>query len=342
MCIKKQILLVLVALLAVASSASGQLNGENLKGDSGLNSGTQAPPGTYLTNLSYFYGSNKIKLPSGNAVAIGGDGLNLFANVTVISRVTKKKFLGANYGVMLAIPALSTQLELPRLSTNDSSFGISDLYVVPLQLGWNKKKADYVASFGFFAPTGRYHSGADNNTGLGMWSYEISGGTTIYPDKKKSWNISTLAAYEMHGKKRGIDVKVGDILTLEGGVGKTFLKRAANLGAVYYAQWKVTADSGSDLSPLLQRFGVSNAKNKAFAFGPEFSLVVPKLEGQFNVRALKEFGNSTATQGYAVVASFTFFVDRPFKELNRKKPEPAPPTTQPSSGSTSLLGADNR
>ena len=317
---KKQILLLLMMLLPGVGSASAQLNGENLKGDSGLTSGSQAPPGTYITNISYFYGSNEIKLPGGNAVALGGDGLNLYANITAINWVTKKKFLGANYGVMFAAPALNTQLELPRLNTDDATFGISDLYVVPLQLGWHKKKADYVASFGFFAPTGRFNPGANNNTGLGMWSYEISGGTTIYPDKRKSWNISTLAAYEMHGKKQGIDVKVGDILTLEGGVGKTFLKGAANLGAVYYAQWKVTADSGADLSPLLQRFGVSNAKNRAYAFGPEISLVVPKLVGQFNVRALKEFGNRTATQGYAVVASFTFFVDRPFKEMNKQKP----------------------
>ena len=313
-----------------------------MKGDTGLSAGTQAPPGTYITNLSYFYGSNKIKLPSGNTATIGGDGLNLFTNLTVISRVTKKKFLGANYGVMLAIPALNTQLELPRLNTNDSSFGLSDLYVMPLQLGWRKKKADYIASFAFVAPTGRFNPGADNNTGLGMWSYEIAGGTTFYPDKKRSWNISTLAAYEMHQKKQGIDIKVGDILTLEGGVGKTFLKGGANVGAVYYAQWKVTADSGSDLSPLLTRFGLSNIKNRAFAIGPELSLIVPKLEGQFNVRALKEFGNRTATQGYAVVASFTFFVDRPFKELNRKKPEPVQPTTQPSSGSTTSLSVDNR
>jgi len=51
---KKQSLLVLLALLAVTTSASGQLNGENLKGDNGLKSGSQAPSGTYITNLNFF------------------------------------------------------------------------------------------------------------------------------------------------------------------------------------------------------------------------------------------------------------------------------------------------
>jgi hypothetical protein len=46
-------------------------------------------------------------------------------------------------------------------------------------------------------------------------------------------------------------LKVGDILTLEGGTGKSFLKkvegtplsRITTVGLAYYAQFKVTADS---------------------------------------------------------------------------------------------------
>jgi hypothetical protein len=306
------ILLALLVSFAVAGSASGQLNGENIKGDVGLKSGSQPPPGTYFTNLSYFYGADEIKLPGGRSVGSADGGLNVYANLSVISRVTKKKFLGANYGVQFAVPLLNTQLELLRLNRGSGGGGASDLYVMPLWLGWNRKRAEYVASYAFFAPTGRFTPGGDNS-GLGMWSHEIAGGTTVYLNKKKSWHVSALASYEIHQKKQGTDVRVGDLLTIEGGVGKTALKGGLNIGAAYYAQWKVTADSGSDLSPLLQRFGVENAKNRAFGLGPEINLVVPKLEGQFNVRALKEFGNRTATQGYGVVASFTFFVDRPFR-----------------------------
>ena len=314
---KKRVLLVLLVLLVVAGSARGQLNGDNIKGDNGLKSGSQPPPGTYLTNLSYIYKSDELKLPRGSTVDFAGN-LNLYTNITVISRVTKKKFLGANYGVQLGVPLLNTKLEAPRLNTGDTTFGPSDLYVMPLWLGWNTKKADYVASYAFVAPTGNFTPGG-SNSGLGMWSHEIAGGTTVYLDKKKSWHASTLAAYEIHQNKAKQDVKVGDILTLEGGVGKTTLKGGLNLGAVYYAQFKVTADSGADLGPLLRLYGVENAKNRAFAIGPEASLVIPKLEGQFNIRALKEFGNRTATQGYAVVTSFTFFVDRPFRELNKAR-----------------------
>lgn len=312
---EERIIIVMVLLLMIPGMARAQLSGENIKGDNGLKSGSQPAAGTYITNLNYFYGSNEIKLPNRTVDLAGG--LNLYLNGTAITRVTKKKFLGANYGVQFVVPALNTQLELPRARTGKEGFGISDLYVMPLYLGWHKKRADYTASFAFYAPTGNFTAGGNNNTGLGMWSYEINGGTTVYLDKQRTWNIATLASYEMHGKKRRVDIKVGDILTLEGGVGKTFQKRMLDVGVVYYAQWKVTADSGTDLPRILQLYGVDTAKNRSFAVGGEFGKVMPKLESQFNVRVLKEFGNSTATQGYAVVAGFTFFVDRPFRKMEK-------------------------
>ena len=156
--------------------------------------------------------------------------------------------------------------------------------------------AEYSASYAFVAPTGVYTGGSITASHVVA---RDRGGTTVYLDEKISWHASALASYEMHQNKADGDIKVGDILTIEGGVGKTMLKGGLNLGAVYYAQWKVTADSGADLPGLLQRFGVENAKHRAYALGPEVSLVVPKLEGQFNVRALKEFGNRTASNGTA-------------------------------------------
>ena len=44
-------------------------------------------------------------------------------------------------------------------------------------------RADFIAGYGFYAPTGRYEAGADDNIGLGMWSHEIQGGTTLYVNR---------------------------------------------------------------------------------------------------------------------------------------------------------------
>jgi hypothetical protein len=54
------------------------------------------------------------------------------------------------------------------------STGASDLYLMPLQLGWHFTRADAVAGFALFAPTGRHTAGADDNVGKGL-----GGGGTI-------------------------------------------------------------------------------------------------------------------------------------------------------------------
>ena len=38
----------LTVMLAVPADSAAQLNGQNIKGDAGLKSGSQAPPGTYV------------------------------------------------------------------------------------------------------------------------------------------------------------------------------------------------------------------------------------------------------------------------------------------------------
>ena len=57
-----------------------------------------------------------------------------------------------------------------------------------------------------------------------MWSYEVFGGTTVYFDEQKTWHFSATAFYETHGKKDGTNIRVGDLLTLEGGLGKSTLE----------------------------------------------------------------------------------------------------------------------
>ena len=58
-------------------------------------------------------------------------------------------------------------------------------------------------AFGLFAPTGRHTAGANDNVGKGMWSYEFSGGTTLYLDEAKSLSFATSAFWELHSKKDG-------------------------------------------------------------------------------------------------------------------------------------------
>ncbi|MCX6631633.1 MAG: transporter [Candidatus Solibacter sp.] len=304
---------VVVAMLAAAGTAHAQLNGLHLKGDAGLDSGSQAPPGAYWGTLFYLYNTSRINNQSGTQVNTAGS-LTVPAGLGLISVVTKQKFLGANYGFTV-IPAaiLKTTIESPRLNAN-SGVGFGDIYIQPVNLGWHLEQADVTTGFGIFLPTGRYtaDNANDNNVGLGMWGFEPSIGTTVHLNKTKTWNASALASFEFHTDKRDTKQHVGNLLTLEGGLGRKFLKGAANAGVAYYTQWKLSDDRLAALPTLLVK-----GKNSTAAIGPELTIPLAtksKLYGFFTVRYEFEVASRTTTQGNALILTAVF----PFKPIKLK------------------------
>jgi hypothetical protein len=297
-----------------------QLNGFNLKGDMGLKAGSQAPPGGYAALYFYRYGSDTIKDRSGNTFNADGD-LTVGAGVGLVSVVTTKKVLGANYGFTAApLVFLNTAIESPRFDQNPS-LGFGDMYFVPISLGWHFNRADVTTSYGVYAPTGRYSAEADDNTGLGMWGHEWALGTTLYLTENKAWHAATNAAFEFHSGKRDSDAQVGNMLTLEGGLGRDILKGAGSLGLAYYAQWKLSDDTLTGLSALRVE-----GKNRSFALGPElnFPLATKKaLYGFLTVRYQWETYARTALQGNTASVMLTFLM-KPISLV----PPPAAPQKQ--------------
>jgi hypothetical protein len=144
-------------------------------------------------------------------------------------------------------------------------------------VGWNLKREDITAGYNLYIPSGRFSEGATDNTGFGMWGNEFMIGTTVYLDQKKTWNAAANFGFEFHTDKKGTNIRVGDLGTIEGGLGKTFYKKVSgptpmimNLGVAGYTQFKITSDSGSDI-PLELR----GLKDHVFALGPEFSVFIP-------------------------------------------------------------------
>ena len=219
--------LLLALLLPLTGHA--QLSGQNTKGDFGLLAGTQAPPGFYVIPMFYDYTADALRDKNGDRVSpiAGGGSLDARAAIVGLMWVTEKKILGGTYGFAIWPGVTNNALGFPPLEIDEKvSTGLADLYIQPITLGWNTDRADFLAGLGIYAPTGEYEAGGDSNRGLGMWTYELFGGTTVYFDEAKSWHFAAFAAYETHGEKDGTDVRVGDILTLEGGLGKSFMDGA--------------------------------------------------------------------------------------------------------------------
>ena len=283
-----------IALLTVCvSSASAQLSGHNLLGDFGLQSGSQPDPGIYLVAPFARYDADTIKNRSGDALNLPGElGVNAFFPIAYV--VTDWKLFGANYGFVVSPSFVNTRYESPRFG-QETGMSFSDTYIVPINLGWHTPDVDVTVGYGFFAPTGRYEAGADDNRGLGMWSHEITAGFTAFLDQQRSWHVATTMFYERHSSKEDSDVRVGDLVTLEGGVGRAFIQGAANLGVAYYAQWKATEDRLEGLPGVLL-----TGRNKVYGVGPEVTMpffASGPWAGLVTVRYLWEFGAESAFQG---------------------------------------------
>jgi hypothetical protein len=302
----------LAAIMLTAAPAHAQLNGENLLGDMGVKSGSQPEPGFYVGNIFYRYRTETIRNGHGDRIVFdpqqsGSQTINVFAPIVVY--ISRAKILGANYGMMAVVPLAKGALEAPALGVfEEASKGLADTYVVPFQLGWHSSRTDITTAFGFFAPTGRYEADATDNLGKGRWSYELSAGSTVYVDKGRSVSLSTTAYWESHTRKKDTrfqigafttnGVRVGQLMTLEGGAAKSWLGGALSVGMAYYGQWKLSSD---DLGiPVALPNDPELGRHRVFAFGPDVTIPIgtrDKLISLVNVRYLWETVARIKTEG---------------------------------------------
>jgi hypothetical protein len=84
-----------------------------------------------------------------------------------------------------------------------------------------------------------------------MWGHELFAGTTVYLNDARTWHAATLANLDFQSEKEDSETKVGNILNLEGGFGRDFLKGAASAGLAYYATFKLSDDRIEGLPGIL-------------------------------------------------------------------------------------------
>ena len=298
-------LLLLIVFAGSAGVASAQLNIPVIRGDNGLKSGSQPGPGVYLTGIVYFYDTHEIV--DANGTRFNRVSINQEFPAAALTYVSKKKFLGGNYSATVVLPLLNVAIDTPQ-KDSQSGIGYSDTYVQPIQLGWHKKRYDALAGYAFYAPTGSFTPGGSNNHGLGMWSHEFSAGATVYLDEKKTWHAATNAYYNIQSHIKDTIRKAGNVLSLEGGVGRTFCSGLCNAGVDYYTQWKVTDDTFPNVPPGFI------SKHRYYGIGPEINGVIPinaKTLAVFKVAYFHEFGNRVATQGQSIIMSVTLAKPKP-------------------------------
>jgi hypothetical protein len=226
----------------------------------------------------------------------GGAGFN---------HVTTKKILGGNYAYSVLVAGINNRLQGTDIDLNPGG-GLTDTGFVPIQLGWHSKRADAMAAFTMYLPTGRYNDGATNNLGLGMWGFEPEVGATVYLTESKQFHAATLASFTFQTKKEDSDTKVGTAMNLEGGIGGDFVQGGLTAGLVYYATFKLEEDRIDGIPSILIR-----GKNRVLALGPEVTFAIASkskgmVYGFVKVNYQWEVYAKTNTQGstMTIMASF--------------------------------------
>lgn len=273
----KSVLTLLFLFFFIFSQA--QLKGGHILGAMGLQSGTQAPANTLSVYVpGYFYNACSLRNADGDE-SISNPDINMFITGAGAAYISDLKILGANYGATILLAFASNTIQGNTIDSKNS-LALTDMFLQPVQLGWHNKRADFVFNYSLYLPTGRFTAGASDNAGLGMFINEFSGGTTLFFNDKKTFHFSVLASYEINGKKKDTEIKTGDILSVEGGLGKTFYmmnaektapKSILNAGLIYYMQFKVSNDKipagNLILEPEKDRIGGVGAEVNYFHIG---------------------------------------------------------------------------
>ena len=293
-------------LLVSAEAAHAQLNTQHIKGGIGLKAGTMPPPHTYVVlPLLFVYHTDTIRTND-------GDRLPVDASITAsgfgagIAYVSTRRIFGGEYGAQVLFPLfMNNRLQGTEID-NETGVGLTDTLVQPFSVGWHFTRADAIAAYNLYIPTGRYADGASDNTGMGMWANEVAFGTTVYLTRSKQYHAATMASVSVQSTKKDSDTRVGNQLVLEGGAGGDFLKGGLTAGLVYASGIKLSEDR---IDRLPERLPIH--KNRSFQLGPEVTLALAakgKVYGFLKVNYQWEVYARNTTQGSALMVSSTFAV----------------------------------
>ena len=308
-----RVLALSVVLGIFALSGSAQQKGQYLPGQFGLNAGLLPDPGFTYANISINYSADTLKDARGNNIPVTGS-YDLWAIENVFFYVPNFKVLGGKLAFGLIAPTFANgSATAPQIGVSAGGFGVADIFVQPITLGWKLKRADLWVGDGFVAPTGRYTPGASDNIGSGYWGNQIMTGATVYLTKNKGTTANLFTDWEQHGSRAGTNntsLTPGQTFTMEWGVGQVLpldkqFHKLVQFGLTGYDQWEVTGDSGTTSSGLPAR---TDPAYSVHAIGFQTNFIVPPKNLNFYFKFLDEYSAKARVEGRTIVfgGSYTF------------------------------------
>lgn len=239
--------------------------------------------------------------------------VHVFTQALGVAVVTDTKILGANYGLIIlpswghasvdvtasataagtiSVGGISKPLSAGgSVAFKDDKTGLGDLFIQPLWLGWHGKHYDIGLSWGGYLPTGAYDANDAANIGYGVFTSQTQASFYYYPFEDQSTTFMFAPTWEWHSKNIDKDVRPGQNVTIEYGIGQ-YLHERFEIGVSGYHQWQITDDSGADAVNIDTKDRVSGVGGQVTWWAIEDKLALvgkfvqeygakDRLEGQF-------------------------------------------------------------
>ena len=295
-------LLMMAGCLIVVSACPlmAQIRGQYESGLNAANSGVLAPPELTYANAFQLYSFDHANDSEGARFSTSGNLSVLFEHNIVAWTTRAAKPGGLRYGFLTDIPVSSNSLTVATLGSLRGGAGLTDIYIQPLTLGWNLKRADFQVAYGFIVPTGRFKGGASDNAGSGYWGHDISSGQTLHLTENKATSFSAYELYEFHGTQRDTQMHPGQTFNLDYSL-MQILPLSKNqhallqLGLAGYEQLQTTDRSGPTITPVQ-----ASARYHVNAVGAAANVILPERKAALSFKMLKEVGNRSTVEGYSI------------------------------------------
>jgi hypothetical protein len=295
------------AVSAFASLAEAQVRGVYPLGMSATNSGVTPESGFTYSNMFLFYSRDQLKGPNGEIQATGQNSVMMDMNGFVwVSKKQIGMLGGPKFSASATLPIANNSLSSDTEGPISGGGGFADSYYQPFILGWQKRRADIRAIYGFLAPTGRFDPSSNNNVGSGYWTQVLAAGETFYLTSNKATAVSAFEMYEFHTTQEGTQIHPGQNLDLDYSLTQRLPLRDGILlqvGIVGYESWQTTDKTGPDITS-----SQAAARYRVNALGASSYVMLPARKVTIGAKYFKEFSDRSTFQGYSfqIAAAVTF------------------------------------
>lgn len=298
--------ILLIGLLAdlgvCAPRVEAQVRGVYPLGMSATASGVTPASGWSYANVPLYYARDRKTGPDGETVATGAQAVFLDMNTLIWVSEKVARLGGAKFSATITVPIARNSLTSDTEGRISGATGVGDLYIQPVILGWQCRRADIRGIYGLLAPTGRFEAGRDDNVGSGYWTHVIASGQTFYLTEDRAINLSAFEMYEVHQRQQGTDIRPGDTFNIDYSLMRLFPVRQGlrlQFGLAGYGSWQTSDKTGPQVTAAQ-----AATRYRVDALGLASTMVLPERNMSFGLRYFKEFSSRSTYEGYSLQASF--------------------------------------